>query len=56
MPVSARIFALDAAIAHGAWMRPPNGDSTQTRQSPSSSRHALDDDRAIVGHGAGGGL
>ena len=37
MPRSSRIFAA-AAIAHGAWMRPPRGDSTQTRQSPSSSR------------------
>ena len=37
MPVSSRIFAA-AAIAHGAWMRPPRGDRTQTRQSPSSSR------------------
>ena len=26
------------AIAQGAWIRPPRGDSTQTRQSPSSSR------------------
>ena len=26
------------AIAHGAWTRPPNGLSTQTRQSPISSR------------------
>ena len=25
-------------MAQGAWMRPPRGDSTQTRQSPSSSR------------------
>ena len=36
-PVSSRIFAA-TAIAHGAWMRPPRGESTQTRQSPSSSR------------------
>ena len=26
------------AIAHGAWIRPPRGERTQTRQSPSSSR------------------
>ena len=41
------------AIAHGVWMRLPNGVSTQTRQSPSSSRHALDHDGAIVRHRAG---
>jgi hypothetical protein len=37
-------------MAHGAWMRLPSGDNTHTRQSP------LDDERAIVGHAAGGGL
>ena len=36
-PVSARARST-TAIAHGAWMRPPNGVSTQIRQSPSSSR------------------
>ena len=36
-PVSSRIFAA-TAIAHGACTRPPRGDRTQTRQSPSSSR------------------
>ena len=54
MPVSARTRST-TAIAHGAWTRPPNGESTQMRQSPSSSRHALDDDRAVVGHRAGRG-
>ncbi len=37
MPVRLRICAV-TAIAHGAWMRLPSGDSRQTRQSPSSSR------------------
>ena len=41
------------AIAHGAWTRLPNGESTDTRQSPSSSLGALDHDRAVVGHDAG---
>ena len=36
-PVSRRTLAT-AAIAHGAWICPPRGDSTQRRQSPSSSR------------------
>ena len=52
MPVSSRILAA-TAIAHGAWMRPPRGERTHTRQSPRSSRHALDDDRGSVGTARG---
>ena len=44
------------AMAQGMWMRLPKGVRTQTRQSPSSSRHALDDDGAVVGDRAGGGF
>ena len=44
------------AMAHGIWMRLPKGVRTQTRQSPSSSRHALDHDGAVVGDLAGGGF
>ena len=36
-PSSSRIRALSAS-AHAAWTRPPYGESTQTRQSPISSR------------------
>ncbi len=52
MASSLRTLAV-TAIAHGAWILPPNGESTQTRQSPSSSDDALDDDRAVVRHRAG---
>ena len=38
MPVRFRMCAV-TAIAQGAWIRLPSGDSRHTRQSPSSSRH-----------------
>ena len=34
----ASVIRLSIAIAQGAWTRPPNGESTQMRQSPISSR------------------
>ena len=44
-----------ASIAsdHGAWTRPPNGDSSVSRQSPSSSRNRSTTMRLSVGQGAG---
>ena len=54
-PPAARMRAL-TAMAQGMWMRLPKGVRTQTRQSPSSSRTALDDDGAVVGDLAGGGF
>ena len=38
-----------SAIVHGAWTRPPNGVSTTSRQSPSSSRNRSTTIRRSVG-------
>ena len=51
MPVRLRICAV-AAIAHGAWMRLPSGESRQIAPVAELVKAALDDDGPIVGDGA----